>query len=493
MSTYHHWEMLRDYEQDAASLAVDELRHLGALWQEQRERIEQMEAGREFRARLLRRWAIETGLIERLYDLDRGTTEVLVERGIEAALISRSATDREPTVVAAIINDQLEAVEWLFDFVSQRRELGTSFIKELHALLTRHQPYVEGVDTRGGVVRLRVERGVWKVHPNSPTRPDGSVHEYCPPEQVASEMDRLVALHAEHRQQDVPPEVEAAWLHHRFTQIHPFQDGNGRVARCLASLMLIRARLFPVVVANDRRADYIAALESADDGDLVPLVGFFARQERAALLDALSVAEKAIGATRVRDAIRATQEQLGRRRDALIEEWRSATETAACLQKRAEERLAELAGDLSDQLGATLADLDEEARFFEQSAYPGAANSHWFRWQIIETARELRYFANLQAYAGWSRLVLQVLGKSEILVSFHGLGDDFRGLLAVSACFFRHSETEEGQQPFTDLTTLGDGFLQINYREPYADAEQRFGEWIEGVLLEGIEIWRSGL
>ena len=32
-------------------------------------------------------------------------------------------------------------------------------------------------------------------------------------------------------------EIEATWLHHRFTQIHPFQDGNGRVARALASLV----------------------------------------------------------------------------------------------------------------------------------------------------------------------------------------------------------------------------------------------------------------
>jgi Fic family protein len=47
---------------------------------------------------------------------------------------------------------------------------------------------------------------------------------------VAAEMDKLVELHREHRAAGVAPEVESAWLHHRFTQIHPFQDGNGRVA-----------------------------------------------------------------------------------------------------------------------------------------------------------------------------------------------------------------------------------------------------------------------
>lgn len=54
---------------------------------------------------------------------------------------------------------------------------------------------------------------------------------------------------------EVSPEVEAAWLHHRFTQIHPFQDGNGRIARLLASLVFIKAGWFPLVVTRDDRAN----------------------------------------------------------------------------------------------------------------------------------------------------------------------------------------------------------------------------------------------
>ena len=46
-------------------------------------------------------------------------------------------------------------------------------------------------------------------------------------------------MYTEHQGCGVPLEVEAAWLHHRFTQIHPFEDGNGRVARALASLVFI--------------------------------------------------------------------------------------------------------------------------------------------------------------------------------------------------------------------------------------------------------------
>lgn len=68
-----------------------------------------------------------------------------------------------------------------------------------------------------------------------------------------------------------------AWLHHRFTQIHPFQDGNGRVARTLASLIFIRQGLFPIVITRNDRQEYINASEAADSGDLTRLINLFSR------------------------------------------------------------------------------------------------------------------------------------------------------------------------------------------------------------------------
>ena len=55
------------------------------------------------------------------------------------------------------------------------------------------------------------------------------IHEYCPPEHADAEVDRLVEWLASYRDED--PLIVAAWAHHRFTQIHPYQDVNGRVAR----------------------------------------------------------------------------------------------------------------------------------------------------------------------------------------------------------------------------------------------------------------------
>lgn len=84
-------------------------------------------------------------------------------------------------------------------------------------------------------------------------------------------------------------------MHHAFTQIHPFQDGNGRVARALASIDFIEAGLFPLVVRREDRDVYIEALRSADAGDLGPLVRYFADVQQG-LLRTKSAASTSFGA-----------------------------------------------------------------------------------------------------------------------------------------------------------------------------------------------------
>lgn len=69
----------------------------------------------------------------------------------------------------------------------------------------------------------------------------------------------------------------AAILHHGLVSIHPFVDGNGRVARLLANLYLIRRGYPPVVLRTEDRARYYRCLRRGDRGDLKPFVNFLAR------------------------------------------------------------------------------------------------------------------------------------------------------------------------------------------------------------------------
>ncbi|MDR1039340.1 MAG: Fic family protein [Deltaproteobacteria bacterium] len=145
-------------------------------------------------------------------------------------------------------------------------------VKSLHAAFIENQHFAIGLSPTGQRIPIRLNKGIYKKWPNNPRAKDGLLHQYCPPEQVDSEMDRLLDMHRSHMRDMVPPDIEAAWLHHRFIQIHPFQDGNGRVARALASIVYIRAGFFPPVVTATGKPMYIDALEAADRGDLKPFV-----------------------------------------------------------------------------------------------------------------------------------------------------------------------------------------------------------------------------
>jgi len=60
-------------------------------------------------------------------------------------------------------------------------------------------------------------------------------------------------------------------LHYDTVRIHPFIDGNGRLARLLMNLRLLRAGFPPLILRKEERRAYYSALEKADKGDFRPL------------------------------------------------------------------------------------------------------------------------------------------------------------------------------------------------------------------------------
>ena len=123
---------------DPGSLTDGELESLKRVWDAQKSELAEIGALDEFDRRLRREWAIETGIIENAYTLDRGVTRALIEKGIEAALIPHDATDRDPELVGRIIQDHYQVLEGMFDFVSGHRRLSVGYVKELHAALLRN-------------------------------------------------------------------------------------------------------------------------------------------------------------------------------------------------------------------------------------------------------------------------------------------------------------------------------------------------------------------
>jgi cell filamentation protein, protein adenylyltransferase len=73
------------------------------------------------------------------------------------------------------------------------------------------------------------------------------------------------------------PVEYAALAHFKLVDIHPFVDGNGRTARLLMNLILIRAGYPPAVVKTDERSAYYSVLEAAHAGEMSQFVEMMAQ------------------------------------------------------------------------------------------------------------------------------------------------------------------------------------------------------------------------
>ncbi|NLN76748.1 MAG: Fic family protein [Armatimonadetes bacterium] len=488
----YEWRPIEDIPESWRELASPGLESLASVWLEQSDKLKGSAGYGVFIERLCREWAIETGILERLYTIDRGITVSLIEKGIEAALMPHGTTDKPAEEIVAMIRDHQDALEGLFEFVRRSRELTTSYIKELHAALTQHQHTVTVINSLGIKTETAALKGEYKQLPNSPSRlEDGSIHEYCPPIHVELEMERLIEFHARHESLGVPPEIEAAWLHHRFTQIHPFQDGNGRVARALASLIFIRAGWFPLVVVGvgNERDTYIRALEAADAGDLSPLVELFATIQRREISKALSASDGiATGQEHANVIIEAAIARIRQRRNAAQEERQQRAFAAAqSLQDTAYEILSENAKDLSSALN----DIDEQ--FWAVADRSTSKNNYWFKRQIALVAGELNYFADISTYGVWVRLRIMEDRMTEIVFSFHSLGVEPTGVVAVSAFVDHKDKTDEGKLDVDGPHRVCSEVFQIAYNEAEVALRERFDKWLNDTLTIGLEQWRRQL
>ncbi|MGH3566932.1 MAG: Fic family protein [Pseudonocardia sp.] len=411
-----------DLEQLLAS--VDALR---AAWEEALVSVAPAEFT-EARRRSLRRHAIETGIIERLYDVDWGITEALVAEGLTADVAAREGGLDSDAL--AIIQSQHEALEFLAEAVRDGQDLTLHFIRQLHHLVCREQITYSARDQLGRALQVPLRHGGWKQHANHVTRQDGSLLEYTPPEHVQSQMERLLELYA--ATTDAHPVVRAAWLHHRFIRIHPFEDGNGRVGRALTLLVLLRTRYAPLVVDRTMRADYIDALDEANTGNLRALVRLFSRLEIVALRSELErPVEPAIEGAGVIDVARAYAERLRTLRDAdRADRTIRADELATVLHGRITARLTELGEGIRYQF----ASVDDQARAKVIAAAPPDDTSRYWHAQLVRTAREVDFYTNLTSGSWWARLQLTVLGATlRYVAAVQKVGHGDTGVLAVTA------------------------------------------------------------
>lgn len=190
-------------------------------------------------------WTYNTTALE-------GSTLTLAE--VEQALSDPTAViENRPSEEVAANRANDEAAKLLAKYLNMSGDWTTDLLFRLHTLLMK-----------GSTVDYLIPIGAWKIEDNgTPIKLDGKLEwngAYSTARNVRALMETWLAELNRRRHGDVDPFEDYLWLHATFARIHPFADGNGRMARLLANLPLLAAGLNPVDIPATARDRYLESL-----------------------------------------------------------------------------------------------------------------------------------------------------------------------------------------------------------------------------------------
>lgn len=255
----------------------------GALPREQLERAHRI---------AMRAAAVDTGAIEGLYDVDRGFTMTIA---LQTAAWE-SVLDARGEKVRSLIESQMHAYEYVLDLATGREPISEMWIRALHERICESQDSYQVV-TEVGWQNHPLPKGQYKLMPNHVQLPGGGFHAYAPVDLVSAEMHRLVGEMRSDEFRAAHPVLQSAYAHYALVCIHPFADGNGRVARALASVFTYRSHSVPLLILVEHKPSYLAALRLADEGEPQAFVQFVFDR----MVDAMQLVEQTIHAAAAPD------------------------------------------------------------------------------------------------------------------------------------------------------------------------------------------------
>lgn len=143
--------------------------------------------------------------------------------------------------------------------------LTQNFIRTLHKTLLREDYTVYRNLPGGQTTSYTIHAGRYKTRPNSVITRYGDRFEYASPEETPALMTDLVDWYNEAEASgDFTPIELAAIFHYRYIRIHPFEDGNGRIARLMVNYILSRHHYPMIVVRSRKKNEYLEALHKTD-------------------------------------------------------------------------------------------------------------------------------------------------------------------------------------------------------------------------------------
>jgi len=175
-----------------------------------------------------------------------------IEKIINKKRKPRTKMDKE------IVNS-FDALNFAF---SDKMKWNTASVKKIHRIL------FQGIDDEiaGKFKKQNVVVGI-----------GGVASITTPKEKVKKEMKELMLWFNKMKKKMYPP-ILALKFHWKFEQIHPFQDGNGRVGRILLNALLLDSFFMPVIFFSENHRAYGSSIAKAIEGRGKKMAKYFVEQ-----------------------------------------------------------------------------------------------------------------------------------------------------------------------------------------------------------------------
>jgi Fic family protein len=170
-----------------------------------------------------------------------------------------------------------EAIEALTSIASGGEPLTESFVRSLHVMILRERYQSRAVTPDGVPTTKWIEVGQYKTLPNHVRTVTGETFWFAEPIEVQDKMHALIQeINENPGASEAERIVAAAKVHYDFVLIHPFDDGNGRMARLMMNLVFIKYGFPPAIIKTHDKENYFAALRQADGGQFEVFVEYIA-------------------------------------------------------------------------------------------------------------------------------------------------------------------------------------------------------------------------